>query len=757
MKIRLNCDAKVPYLHEKVIQDFSNVTIISEDNEHFQINPILLLSWIKIGGAYDLAKDDKTFSNQIIKVLDDHFMNDQDTVISSNLRRMDVTMVCEFLNRGSLPFHETAIINGVIPEEVVKLFSCFGIDLNFILKSFKLKSEQKELTSQHIKFEEESYGIIARNGSAVNMPKEQVTIQLADVLKCDSSSLNLSDVRKVCCSFCGDDFPSRGVLRTHNCGNTLEIENAKSLYWCEFCHNWFPSKNHIDLKSCMSYKPTKMKDFQNSLRSPALPSSNGENTFYLFKNQFCECSYCGKAFDRRHNLEDHVKAVHEKIKDIPCDFCDKTFSRSSDAKKHMKLSCKGKKSNEEAYLRYQERSRGGQSFPCNFCDKIFARKSDAKKHMTKWCKGNRLNKEAYLQHEEHYKSVQSGEENNIWVEDLSKSNTDTEEHLADSDMDVDESTYELVDNENPEENTVPELQNIRIDERNEIGKLQCSDCDRSFRKEHTLRYHEHDFRHGQDHRVPCEYCDLVFRNKMTLDLHFRKVHMKKKRDKLNGHFKCELCEEVFDSLGRIRMHHMQSHKGKKACPECGLEFTNFNQLRPHREFAHGIKSKTVEDYQEVICDDCGKTFANSRNLDMHKEDIHGIDEKIECDHCNKLFRNQEVLARHKKKTERIPCEICAEMISRSFMSSHVLTKHTDDKNMPFVCNTCGKGFPTRPRLDDHMVTHTGAKPYICNECGACFSTKSNLWGHKKGVHLGIKRGPRQKKETSNSKSIDALL
>ena len=73
MKIRLNCDAKVvPYLHEKVIQDFSNITIISEDKEHYQINPILLLSWIRIGGVYQLAKDEKTCSNPIIKVLDEH-------------------------------------------------------------------------------------------------------------------------------------------------------------------------------------------------------------------------------------------------------------------------------------------------------------------------------------------------------------------------------------------------------------------------------------------------------------------------------------------------------------------------------------------------------------------------------------------------------------------------------------------------------------------------------------------------------------
>ena len=113
------------------------------------------MSWIRIGGVYQLAKDEKTCSNPIIKVLDEHFLNDQDTVISSNFRRTDLTMVCEFLNKGSLPFPETDVSNGVIPEEVIKLFFCFGIDLNFILKSLMLKSEDKELDVEHVKLENE--------------------------------------------------------------------------------------------------------------------------------------------------------------------------------------------------------------------------------------------------------------------------------------------------------------------------------------------------------------------------------------------------------------------------------------------------------------------------------------------------------------------------------------------------------------------------------------------------------------------------
>ena len=100
MRLALDVDTKLPYLDEQVIKDFSNITIISEDNERFQINPVLLLSWIRIGGAIHFVKDDKPMKKPMIKVLDDHFSNDQNVIISSNLKKEDLSMVCSFLEKG---------------------------------------------------------------------------------------------------------------------------------------------------------------------------------------------------------------------------------------------------------------------------------------------------------------------------------------------------------------------------------------------------------------------------------------------------------------------------------------------------------------------------------------------------------------------------------------------------------------------------------------------------------------------------------
>ena len=46
------------------------------------------------------------------------------------------------------------------------------------------------------------------------------------------------------------------------------------------------------------------------------------------------CSYCGRIFEWKHNLKQHILSMHEKVR-YPCQYCDKSYSGPGTLYKHV--------------------------------------------------------------------------------------------------------------------------------------------------------------------------------------------------------------------------------------------------------------------------------------------------------------------------------------------------------------------------------------------------------------------------------------
>ena len=422
-----------------------------------------------------------------------------------------------------------------------------------------------------------------------------------------SQFCDMESTQKFHCGHCDKDFAFKHGLKRHLKAHENNLEKK-----CDLCSKTYKNyeihfKAYHDSATC----PICGKLFELKKRL-----YDHIRTVHRLNGEF-ECELCLKKFKGTSMLNVHKKTVHGP-KDKECDSCDMKFTNSGDLKKH----------NDRVHLKIVK-------FNCDICNKF-------------------LSSKALLRF--HTKSVH--EKKKDYECDICKKCFTQPGHLQ------------------------AHRRRIHNDK-----VFRCDICAKKFKNEGSFNSHQNDHM-GKKEKSQVGSCEKAFSTNKDLQ--------KQKKEKENN-YECDLCEKYFTRSDHLESHRRSVHTDHcSKCDICSKTFKNERAFKNH-QIGHLGKNEQLE------CDKCGKSFSSKQSLQKHldntcpkKDKKPEIKVEIKCLACEKLFPKKSYMRRHFEAIHGNPksnCNICGKAIrDNRHLKSHMTSVHGYESD--HYCKDCNKYFST---------------------------------------------------------------